>query len=179
MTKNKKSRLLSLVLRHKPEHIGLTMDSQGWCNIDELLVKSCLSSYCPNITRQELEDIVSSNDKQRFIISEDGLSIRANQGHSVDIDLNLDEVRPPHELLFHGTAKRFVKSIMNKGLVKGQRNHVHMSGDLETAFTVGARHGNPTILRIMAIEMYDKGYKFYLSKNGVWLTDYVPTEYIY
>lgn len=124
-----------------------------------------------------LEIVVFNNDKQRFAFSADGLSIRANQGHSVDIDLALEAIEPPH-ILYHGTATRFLSSIKSHGLLKKNRQHVHLSALKETAIAVGQRHGKPIILTIRAKQMYDDGHQFYLSKNGVWLTDHVPEKYI-
>lgn len=171
------SKFLSLVLRHKPETIGITLDAEGWADIVELLRKS--SSHTPGLrlNRALLEEVVATSDKKRFTISEDGQRIRANQGHSVSVDLGLKPVEPPAEL-FHGTATRFEASIRAEGLIKQSRQHVHLSPDYETAVKVGQRHGKPVVLRINAKAMHEAGHEFFISENGVWLTDGVPPEYI-
>ena len=167
----KVSKFLSLILRHKPQTIGLTLDSHGWAEIDELLSKSKIMK----LNREILDKVVKENDKQRFII--DGDRIRANQGHSLDIDLELKVVTPPN-LLFHGTATQFIASIMKIGLIKQRRQHVHLSEKRETAISVGRRHGEVVLLKIDSQKMFDDGYDFYLSENGVWLTDVVPFKYL-
>lgn len=164
------SKFLSYVLRHKPEAIGLSMDEEGWVSIDEILEKADKP-----ITRELIEQIVAESDKQRFAISSDGQHIRANQGHSVSVDLKLKPKEPPAEL-FHGTASRFLDSIFEKGLVPGNRQHVHLSSNVETALKVGQRHGKPVILSIPALEMHQSGHLFFLSENGVWLTEAVPAD---
>lgn len=169
-------RFLSLILRHQPEKIGVTLDPQGWIEIDTLLNAARTSGT--NIPRELLERIVAENDKKRFAISEDGRSIRASQGHSVRVDLALDPIEPP-SLLFHGTATRFLASIRNEGLRPGSRTHVHLSADEGTARTVGARHGKPVVLGIAAEAMHAEGHLFYLSANGVWLTESVPPRYLH
>lgn len=171
------SKFLSLVLRHAPETIGLKLDENGWANIDELLQDAARHIRGSNLNRELLEEIVASSDKQRFVISEDGQRIRANQGHSVAIDLALEPRVPPVEL-FHGTATRFLDGIFAEGLKKVSRQHVHLSPDRETALKVGQRHGKPAILSIAAAAMHADGHLFYLSDNGVWLTDQVPVKYI-
>jgi putative RNA 2'-phosphotransferase len=168
------SKFLSLVLRHKPEKIGIELDQNGWISIPDLL-KAC-SKHKFYITPLELQTVVTNNDKQRFSISEDGTKIRANQGHSIAIELGYIPIEPP-EILYHGTAERFLSSILNIGLVKGNRHHVHMSSD-RTAHKVGSRHGKPVILEIMSIKMHQQGYQFYQSENGVWLVDHVPAIYL-
>jgi len=169
----KLSKFLSLILRHKPEHIGLELDDHGWALIDDLLDKA----GNPELTRELLYEIVTTNDKQRFIISEDGSRIRANQGHSIKVDLGLQELKPPN-ILYHGTADRFVDSIFEKGLIKKQRHHVHLSEQIKTAEAVGKRYGKLVLLKIDAEKMYSKGFKFYKSENEVWLVDTVPSEYL-
>jgi putative RNA 2'-phosphotransferase len=169
------SKFLSLVLRHKPEEIGLRLDDQGWAEIDDLIRLS--NSKGQRLTRELVEQIVADCNKQRFAISEDGRRIRANQGHSVAIDLALPPREPP-ELLYHGTASRFVSSIQATGLEKRQRQHVHLSLDVTTAIRVGERHGKPVILVVQARRMHTAGHQFFLSDNGVWLTDHVPVEYL-
>jgi putative RNA 2'-phosphotransferase len=171
----KTSKFLSYVLRHKPEAIGVTLDQNGWVETGVLL-EACRLHNHP-LTREELEEVVRSNDKQRFAFSEDGSKIRASQGHSIEIELDYWVIEPP-ELLYHGTATRYLASIQEQGLVKGKRHHVHLSGDVETARKVGMRHGKPVVFQIAAGEMRRNGFVFYLSANGVWLTDHVPTRYI-
>ncbi len=170
------SKFLSLVLfRHNPAKIGLTLDENGWAEVDELIRLS--NHYGVRLTRPLLEQVVAENDKKRYAFSEDGKRIRANQGHSVDVDLALSPVQPP-ETLFHGTAAHFVASIREQGLLSGRRKHVHLSADRATAENVGRRHGRPVVLVIRAIQLAQAGSQFFISDNGVWLTGHVPTEYI-
>lgn len=169
------SKFLSKILRHDPSAIGLTLDSLGWADIDILLKN--MAQNRRKITREQLEHIVETNNKRRFIISEDGNRIRANQGHSININLGLSPTTPP-EFLYHGTATRFIESIREKGLVPGSRQHVHLSENQNTAHQVGSRHGKPIILQIQAKTMHQKEHRFYLSENGVWLIDSIPVEYI-
>jgi len=170
------SKFLSLILRHSPETIHLTIDKNGWANIDELI--SNANKYKKMYLSTELiKTIVETNDKQRFSISDDGKRIRANQGHSIQIDLEL-ECKTPPDILYHGTTDRFLDSILKDGLKPMSRQYVHLSQSEETALSVGKRHGKPIILYIMAKTMYDEGYKFYLSENNVWLVDNVPAKYI-
>jgi putative RNA 2'-phosphotransferase len=169
------SKFLSLVLRHKPETIGLALDPEGWAEVDELLVKAQRAGV--SLNKDLLRQVVAQNDKQRFSLSADGRRVRANQGHSIPVDLGL-EPRVPPPLLFHGTAARFLPSIKRQGLVPGTRNHVHLSPDERTALRVGQRHGNPLVLTIQAGRMHRQGHPFYLAANGVWLTEKVPAEYI-
>lgn len=167
------SKFLSLILRHQPEKIGLQLDENGWALISGILEKSNLK-----FTFEELEEIVLTNDKKRFSFNADKTKIRANQGHSLKtIDLDLKAQIPP-EFLFHGTIERFIPSIKKEGLQKMRRQHVHLSKDKETAVKVGARRGAPVILVINALKMQTKGYQFYKSENGVWLTDEVPANFI-
>lgn len=166
----KTSKFLSYILRHKPESIGLKLDMEGWASIDEILEKSD-----EGLSRDLIVEVVTTSDKKRFSLSADGNRIRANQGHSVRVDLGLQPVEPP-EILFHGTAKRFVAAILDEGLKPGKRQHVHLSGDEETAIKVGQRHGKPVILTIPALAMHRAGHVFFLSDNGVWLTDKVPAD---
>ena len=165
------SKFLSLILRHQPEKIGLSLDANGWANIDELLRLSAAKGR--PLTRALLDEVVATNDKQRFMLNEDRSMIRASQGHSISVDLGLTAVTPP-PVLFHGTATRFLESIQKQGLLKGNRQHVHLSPDESTAIKVGQRHGKPVVLRIAAGRMQLDGHKFYRSANGVWLTDHVP-----
>ncbi len=168
------SKFLSLVLRHKPEEIGLTLDAQGWAKVDELLEKAADTG----LTRTRLKQIVAESDKQRFAFSPDGNLIRANQGHSLPVDLALVPQSPP-ERLFHGTARRHQASIFASGLEKRQRQHVHLSADIATAQAVGSRYDRqPLLLSIDAQGMFAKGYVFYCSANGVWLSEHIPPQYI-
>lgn len=179
MNTNKKltssSKFLSLILRHEPGKIGLTLDAQGWASIDELIAASQRSGK--QINRALIEEIVANCDKQRFIISDDGTMIRANQGHSITIDLGLQPSEPPHTL-YHGTATRFLKSIREQGLLHGSRQHVHLSAEKATAINVGQRHGVPAVLTVAARAMHEQGHAFYISENGVWLTGLVPVAFI-
>lgn len=169
------SKFLSFVLRHKPDSVGLTLDSNGWAGIDELLGK-CRAHGKP-LTREILEAIVATSPKQRFAISEDGQRVRASQGHSIEVELGYEPAVPP-EWLFHGTVTASIPAIRAEGLKKMSRHHVHLSPDLTTARTVGMRRGKPVLLKIAAKRMHDDGHVFYLSANGVWLTERVPPEYI-
>lgn len=169
------SKLLSLVLRHQPDKIGLTLDENGWVDVDELL--RCVNQHGTSLTRDLLEQVVAENDKKRFAFSDDRLRIRASQGHSISVDLALPAVQPP-ELLYHGTATRFVDSIRETGLHSGSRQHLHLSIDVETAISVGKRHGKPVVLTILAGELWRNGQSFYLSENHVWLTESVPVSAI-
>lgn len=169
------SKFLSLVLRHKPEEIGIKMDSEGWVTVEELIEKCNTRNM--NLDWELLEEVVFSNDKQRFTFSHDHTKIRANQGHSVEVDLKLDAVEPL-EFLYHGTVQKFIDEIKAKGLQKMQRQHVHLSKDLETAIKVGSRRGKPIILKVSALEMHKDGHPFYVSQNGVWLCEQVPAQYI-
>jgi len=167
------SKQLAYVLRHRPESIGITLDDAGWVAIDALLV--ALAAHGRRITRADLDRVVAGTDKRRFEV--DGERIRAAQGHSVLVDLVLDAVEPP-PVLFHGTVERFLASILKHGLRPGRRRHVHLSADVQTASTVGARRGTPVVLRIDAAGMHADGHTFYRAANGVWLTDHVPPERI-
>ena len=168
-------KFLSLVLRHKPEVIGLTLDKHGWADVNELLV--CMKRSGKTLSFDMLEKIVNENDKHRYSFNEDKSKIRANQGHSIHVDVELKEIKPPN-VLYHGTATRFLGSIMDTGINSGSRIHVHLSGDYKTALDVGIRHGKPVVLTIDSGRMYKDGYKFFLSANNVWLCDRVPAEYI-
>lgn len=171
----KTSKFLSLVLRHEPGKIGLVLDAAGWVAVDELL--AACAAHGVKLDRALLETVVRQNDKQRFSFSADGTRIRANQGHSVEIELGYAPATPP-ELLYHGTATRFLASIRQQGLLKGARHHVHLSADVETATRVGQRHGQPVVLTVQAAAMVEDGFTFYLSANGVWLTEQVPVAYL-
>lgn len=169
------SKFLSLVLRHEPHRIELHLDPNGWADVEQLL-QGCNHHGVP-LTREVLEEIVATNEKKRFSLSMDGQRIRANQGHSVEVELGYEATVPPAEL-FHGTATRFLDSIRREGLQKGERHHVHLSNDLATARKVGQRHGKVAVFTIRTDEMQRAGYSFYLSENGVWLTDHVPVQFI-
>lgn len=169
------SKFLSLVLRHKPETIGLELDEQGWARVDELLSKANMADL--PMDRVLLRQVVEGSDKKRFAFSADGEKIRANYGHSIAIDLGRESAEPP-EFLFHGTAIRFIVSIKMKGIIPQERIHVHLSPDEESAMEVGRRHGSPIVLTIKARRMYEDGFKFYPSASGIWLTEKVPSEYI-
>jgi putative RNA 2'-phosphotransferase len=169
------SKFLSFVLRHEPQAIKLVLDHSGWAEIDELIDKC--QRHGKNISREVLEEIVAKSPKRRFAISDDGRRIRANQGHSIEVDLGYEKTQPP-ELLFHGTGNESLALIRAEGLKKMQRHHVHLSADEATARTVAARRRAPLVLRIASRRMHDAGLVFYLSANGVWLTEQVPPEYI-
>jgi putative RNA 2'-phosphotransferase len=169
------SKFLSYVLRHKPEAIGISLDDEGWVTVDVLLAAAARNGQ--SITQQQLEEVVATNDKKRFSFSADGQLIRANQGHSVEVDLGLVPVEPP-ELLYHGTVERFLDSIREKGLLRGNRQHVHLSADRETAARVGQRRGRPVVLVVEAGRMHREGHPFYKSENGVWLTETAPPKYL-
>jgi putative RNA 2'-phosphotransferase len=169
------SKFLSLILRHRPDVIGIQLDAEGWVPVEDLL--AACAQHGRAISREQLDTVVRTNDKQRFALSADGTRIRANQGHSLPIDLGLVPVEPP-ELLYHGTVPRFLDSIRRDGLTKGKRHDVHLSPDIQTATKVGQRRGRPIVLVIEAGRMFRDGHKFYRSDNGVWLTNAVPPGYI-
>lgn len=169
------SKFFSLVLRHSPETIGLNLEKEGWAEVEELI--SCANANGHDLSQDLLIELVSSNDKQRFAFNDSGTKIRANQGHSIPVDLKLSPQVPPPQL-FHGTATRFEASIRKDGLRPGSRQYVHLSSSIEVATSVGTRHGKPLVLRIHAEKMHQDGSAFYLSENGVWLTDSVSVEYI-
>jgi putative RNA 2'-phosphotransferase len=169
------SKFLSLVLRHRPEAIGIRLDGQGWIAIDTLLAQCC--AHGRDISRPMLDEIVATNSKRRFAVSEDGLRIRASQGHSVKVELGYDAAVPP-DVLYHGTVAEAIRSIRARGLDRMRRHHVHLSPDTATAQAVGARRGKPVVLRVHAGRMHRDGHCFYLSANGVWLTPAVPPGYI-
>lgn len=167
------SKYFSYLLRHKPEEIGLELDDKGWASVDELIEKT--SDF--ELSKELIDVVVETNDKQRFKLSDDKLKIKANQGHSIDIDLNLEPITPP-QFLLHGTAERFLDSIKSDGLQKQKRHHVHLSESMAVAEAVGKRYGKPVLLKIAAQEMANSGFKFYKTANSVWLVDTVPAEYI-
>jgi len=169
------SKFMSLILRHEPEIIGIVLDKNGWADTNELI--EGMNRVGHHVTLDNVKEIVKTNDKQRFKFNEDYTKIRANQGHSVSVDVELTETKPP-DLLYHGTATRFVQSIKNEGLIAKSRLYVHLSGDTATAVKVGERHGSPVVLTVASGSMYADGFKFYLSDNNVWLTTAVPAKYI-
>lgn len=169
------SKFLSLVLRHQPQTIGLTLDEAGWAEVDELLER--LSQHGHPTDRAQLEALVAGSDKQRFAFSSDGQRIRANHGHSVPVELGYTP-QPPPEQLFHGTATRHLEAIRAEGLQRGSRHHVHLSPDADTARRVGQRHGSPVVLTVLAGDMHRQGHAFFVSDNGVWLTESVPPQFL-
>jgi putative RNA 2'-phosphotransferase len=169
------SKFLAKHLRHAPEALGLTLQPGGWVSVDDLLAASARAGF--PIAYDELIECVETNDKKRFSFDDTGDLIRANQGHSVAVDLQLEEKQPPG-VLYHGTVERFLASIRVEGLKKGKRHHVHLSKDVDTARKVGARRGQPVILRVDAGKMHAEGFRFFISVNGVWLTDSVPALYL-
>ena len=171
----KHSKFLSLLLRHKPETVGLKLDTQGWADTSELLQK--INQTGRQISLELLNKIVEENDKKRFVFNEDKSRIRAAQGHSLKVDLNYKPIMPP-DVLYHGTITKTVQLIKESGIKQMKRHQVHLSADIETAKVVGARRGKPVVLIIDAHKMYLKGYNFFQSDNGVWLTNFVPSEYI-
>jgi len=166
----KQSKFLSYLLRHRPEKKNLSMDMHGWVSVKELITNA-------KISIEDLQEVVDTNNKQRFEFSDDGTKIRARQGHSIEVDLGYKPKEPP-EFLYHGTAKKNLKLISESGIKKMNRHAVHLSPDEDTANNVGGRHGKPTVLKIQAKRMHDEGYEFTLSNNNVWLTEFVPPQYI-
>lgn len=169
------SKYVSLVLRHDPAAGGVVLDAEGWTTVAELLAGATARGLA--VSPAELAEVVRTSDKQRFALSPDGLRIRANQGHSVAVDLGLAPAAPP-ATLFHGTVERFVAAILTEGLRRQARQHVHLSPDVETARRVGSRRGVPVVLRVDAARMHAQGFAFLRSENGVWLTDAVPAACI-
>ncbi|MGV9271125.1 RNA 2'-phosphotransferase [Kitasatospora sp. NPDC003701] len=169
------SKMLSRILRHEPERVGIALDAAGWVEVDVLL--AALAARGTRLTRAELDHVVATNNKRRFAYSEDGLSIRASQGHTVAVDLGLAAAEPPARL-FHGTADRSLDAIFHEGLRPMARQDVHLSADTDTAVRVGSRHGRPVVLVVDAAAMAAAGHTFRISANGVWLTDAVPPEYL-
>ncbi len=171
----KKSKWLSKHLRHSPEKVGLKLEEGGWVFVSDLLDAARRNHL--SLSREQLEEVVLDNDKQRFSFSDDGAKIRANQGHSVEVDLQLHPTEPP-ATLFHGTGAQNRSSISATGIEKGRRHHVHLSTDIETARKVGARHGKPFLFRVDAAKMAQDGIEFFVSDNGVWLCDFVAPRYL-
>ncbi|NQD35993.1 RNA 2'-phosphotransferase [Permianibacter sp. IMCC34836] len=174
MSDEKTSKFLSYVLRHKPDSIGLNLDSNGWAQVSELI--DCAARAGTPIDLGTLTRIVRESDKQRFALSTDGQRIRANQGHSITVELALPNREPP-EFLFHGTATRFLDDISGFGLQPKARHDVHLSENYETALAVGKRHGKVIVLKVLARKMYEAGHSFQCSANGVWLTKQVPPQF--
>lgn len=169
------SKLLSLVLRHRPDELGLVLDAGGWVEVDDL--RAALAARGEVVSAADLTELVRTSDKQRFALSSDGRRIRAQQGHSVPVELGYAPAAPP-EVLFHGTVARFLPSIRTRGLLKGRRHHVHLSETEDTASRVGGRRGAPVVLRVRAAEMAAAGHAFFQTPNRVWLTDHVPPGFI-
>lgn len=174
MSLKETSKYMSLILRHKPDAIGITLDEHGWANVDELIAGIAKDN---EFNMEILEEIVRTDEKQRYSFNEDKTLIRANQGHSIPVDVELEEKDPP-EILYHGTGEKYVASIDVQGLIPKSRLYVHLSKDEETAVKVGTRHGKPVTYFVKAKQMYDDGYKFFISANGVWLTKEVPVKYL-
>lgn len=174
---NESSKFLSYVLRHEPQAIGLRLDGEGWADIESLI--GCAAKDGRALDISIIQAVVSSSDKKRFSISDDGLRIRAVQGHSTaSVNLQHIEKEPP-EFLYHGTATRFLESIRQQGLIAGSRHHVHLSQDIPTAIAVGQRYGKPVVLKIEALRMHQQGFKFFQAENGVWLTSDVPSKFLF
>lgn len=171
--RTKISKSLSYWLRHRPEVIGIEIKKDGWVDVKDLLEKAQKEL---TFDFNELKEVVDTCDKQRFLLSEDFCEIKANQGHSVDVKIKFREIAAP-PVLYHGTVDKFMESIKKKGLIPGNRHHVHLSKDIQTATNVGSRRGHPVILEIDAMKMQDEGFKFYISDNGVYLTEIVPPKY--
>ncbi len=171
----KLSVFISLVLRHKPEAAFLTLDEHGWADVEELI--RGVNKSGRKMDRADLEYIVATSNKQRYSFNADKTKIRANQGHSISVDVELEQRQPP-EILYHGTATRFLNQILAEGLRPMTRQHVHLSSNVETAVSVGSRHGEPVVLTVETGRMQEDGFPFFLSRNGVWLTKEVPAGYI-
>jgi putative RNA 2'-phosphotransferase len=169
------SKFLSYVLRHEPQAIGLVLGDQGWVDVADLVEKARANGTA--ITAADVARVAANSDKKRFTLSDDGLRVRAAQGHSVTVDLGLQPVTPP-EVLYHGTATRFREPILLEGLKPQARQQVHLSADTETATKVGQRHGKPLIFNVAAGQMHAQGHRFFQADNGVWLTDTVPPEFL-
>ena len=174
MSKNAISKYISLILRHKPETIGIELDEHGWADVDDLIIG--INRTYP-LTREELEEIVRTDEKQRYSFDESHTMIRANQGHSIPVDVELKEMKPP-TYLYHGTGEKYVFAINEQGLIPKSRLYVHLSEDYDTAVKVGTRHGKAMVYRIDAKQMEKDGFTFYRSVNGVWLVKSVPVEYM-
>lgn len=175
MKNHQLSKYISLLLRHKPEALGITLEPTGWTDVNEMLRK--MQEKGIKVDLAQLQEVVAKDNKQRYSFNADQTKIRANQGHSIDVDLGFEPQTPP-EFLYHGTATRFLASIQKTGLESRSRQHVHLSDNLETAQKVGKRHGKPVILTVRAKELQELGQHFFLSENGVWLTGKVMVEFI-
>ncbi len=169
------SKYLSRILRHAPSDLGLELEVGGWVRIDDLRTGASQDGFI--VSHEELEQVVSGNDKQRFSIDPTGERIRANQGHSVNVNLELEATLPP-EFLYHGTAQQSVAAILARGLLKMRRHHVHLSAEVATASKVGARHGRPVVFEVAATAMAQADFTFFRSANGVWLVEHVPPQYL-
>jgi putative RNA 2'-phosphotransferase len=174
MSEKETSKFISLILRHKPETIGISLDEHGWANVDEL-IDGVNKTHPMDMTL--LEKIVAEDEKQRYSFNEDKTLIRANQGHSIPVDVELEKKTPP-DILWHGTGEKYVASINSMGLIPKSRLYVHLSSDYDTAIKVGSRHGKPYVYQVDAKKMSDDGFDFFISVNGVWLTKTVPVEYL-
>jgi putative RNA 2'-phosphotransferase len=174
-TRTAVSKFLSFVLRHRPGAVGISLDAGGWVDVDVLL-RGC-AEHGRSLSRSDLDEVVAKSPKQRFAFADDGRRIRANQGHSTDVALGYEAAIPP-DVLFHGTVRRLLPSIRDKGLLRMERHHVHLSVDEVTARDVGGRRGRPVVLRIDARAMQAAGHTFFRTPNGVWLTDEVPSTFI-
>ena len=174
MSNDSTSKFISLILRHKPETIGITLDEHGWANVSELIEGI---GRTRSFDMEALEEIVETDEKMRYSFNEDKTLIRANQGHSIPVDVELEQKTPP-EFLWHGTGRKYVESIEAQGLIPKSRLYVHLSSDYETAVNVGSRHGAPVVYKVLTGQMERDGYAFFLSKNGVWLTKEVPVKYL-
>lgn len=173
---SKAGKFLALILRHRPEVGGLTLDGEGWAPVDSVL--AALRTRFGAFTHDDLEALVRADEKGRYAFDAAGLRIRASQGHSVAVDLGLAPVEPP-ETLYHGTVARFLESILAEGLKPGSRQHVHLSPDVGTARQVAARRaGDKAILEVASLSLARTGHPFYKSANGVWLTGAVPPEFL-
>ncbi|WP_297907400.1 RNA 2'-phosphotransferase [uncultured Parabacteroides sp.] len=175
MDVNRISKYISLLLRHKPDVGGLTLDHNGWCDTDALVIS--VSRKFPGFDLDTLEKVVETNNKHRFSFNKDKNKIRANQGHSIEVDVELKVATPP-DVLFHGSATKYQSSILSEGLTRQNRLHVHLSKDILTAISVGQRHGTPIVFEVDTKTMKENGFSFYLSENGVWLTDHVPPKFL-
>ncbi|MGB8194017.1 MAG: RNA 2'-phosphotransferase [Chitinophagaceae bacterium] len=169
------SKFLSFILRHHPEMADITLDKNGWANVDELIQNLPTKGF--DITHEMLDHVVATNSKQRFAYNNDKTKIRASQGHSIEVDLELKAAVPP-PFLYHGTAEKHISSILLNGIEKRERQYVHLSVDVQTAVAVGGRHGKPKVLVIAAEQMNNDGFIFYISENKVWLTEHVPAKYL-
>lgn len=171
------SKFISMILRHKPEVIGITLDEHGWADVDELIKGINETGEEIEFSKDTLETIVKTDKKQRYSFSQDKTLIRANQGHSIPVDVELEKKEPP-KVLYHGTGVKSVKAIQEQGLLPMERLYVHLSIDVKTATNVGKRHGTPVIFQVNAEQMQKDGYDFFQSVNGVWLTKEVPAKYL-